>query len=107
MHSCASNNGLLSKDAPYLNALSSQTCKSQMDSPYFKPFYNVCTESVKKNIKLLFSVVQFVEASLTLNLGEGNSSCKVLKGLLMTLVACFCRILVKDCVMPLMKERIA
>ena len=38
MQSSASNNGLLIKDAPYLNAFSTQNFKSQMDSPYFNPF---------------------------------------------------------------------
>ena len=53
MQSYASNNGSLSKDAPYLNA-----------RHYFTPIYKVKTESVKKNVKLLFPVVHFYEASL-------------------------------------------
>ena len=54
MQSCASNNGSLSKDAQYLNALSIRNFKCQIDSPYFTPIYKVKTGSIKKNVKLLF-----------------------------------------------------
>ena len=64
MQSCASNNGSLSKDAAYLNALPSRNFKCQFDSRYFIPIYKVKTGSVKKNVKLLFPVVQFFEARL-------------------------------------------
>ena len=60
----ASNNGSLSKGAPYLNALSTRNFKCQLDSRYFTPIYKVKRESVKKNVKLLFPVVHFFEASL-------------------------------------------
>ena len=64
MQSYASNNGSLNKDAPYLNALPTRNFKCQLDSRYFTPIYKVKTESVKKNVKLLFPVVHFFEASL-------------------------------------------
>ena len=64
MQPYASNNGSLSKDAPYLNALPTRNFKCQLDSRYFTPIYKVKTESVKKNVKLLFPVVHFFEASL-------------------------------------------
>ena len=64
MQSYASSNGLLSKDAPYLNALPTRNFKCQLDSRYFTPIYKVKTESDKKNVKLLFPVVHFFEASL-------------------------------------------
>ena len=64
MQSCASNNGSLSKYAPYLNALSTRNFKCQLDSRYFTPIYKVKTGSVKRNVKLLFPVVHFFEASL-------------------------------------------
>ena len=63
MQSYASNNGSLSKDSPYLNALSTRNFKCQLDSRYFTSIYKVKTESVKKNVKLLFPVVHFFEAS--------------------------------------------
>ena len=62
MQSCASNNGSLSKDAPYLNALPIRNFKCQFDSRYFTPIYKVKAGSVKKNVKLLFPVVHFFEA---------------------------------------------
>ena len=64
MQSCASNNGSLSKDAPYLNALPTRNFKCQFDSRYFTPIYKVKTGSVKKNVKLLIPVVHFFEARL-------------------------------------------
>ena len=64
MQSCASNNGSLSKDAPYLNALPTRNFKCQFDSRYFTPIYKVKTGSVKKNVKLLFLVVKFFEECL-------------------------------------------
>ena len=63
MQSYASN-GSLSKDAPYLNALPTRNFKCQLDSRYFSPIYKVKAESVKQNVKLLFPVVHFFEASL-------------------------------------------
>ena len=64
MQSYASNNGSLSKGAPYLNALLTRNFKCQLDSRYFTPIYKVKTESVKKNVKLLFPVVQFLKPAL-------------------------------------------
>ena len=64
MQSYASNNGSLSKDAPYLNALSTRNFKCKLGSRYFTPIYKVKTGSVKRNVKLLFPVVHFYEASL-------------------------------------------
>ena len=64
MQSYALNNGSLNKGAPYLNALQTRNFKCQLDSCYFTPIYKVKTESVKKNVKLLFPVVHFFEASL-------------------------------------------
>ena len=63
MQSYALNNGSLNKGAPYLNALPTRNFKCQLDSCYFTPIYKVKTESVKKNVKLLFPVVHFCEAS--------------------------------------------
>ena len=65
IQSCASNNGSLSKEAPYLNALQTHNFKSPMDSRYFTPIYKVMTGSVKKNVKLLFPVAHFFKVSLT------------------------------------------
>ena len=62
MQSCASNNGSLSKDAPYLNALPTRNFKCQFDSRYFTSIYKVKTGSVKKNVQLLFPVAHFFEA---------------------------------------------
>lgn len=39
--------------------------KRQLASRYFTPIYKVTTESIKKNVKLLFPVVHCFEASLT------------------------------------------
>ena len=64
MQSFASNNGSLSKDAPYLNALPTRNFKCQFDSRYFTSIYKIKTESVKKNVKLLFPVAHFFEARL-------------------------------------------
>ena len=64
MQSCASNNGSLSKDEPYLNALLTRNFKCKLDSRHFTPIYKVKTGSVKENVKLLFPVVHFSEASL-------------------------------------------
>ena len=64
MQSCAWNNGSLSKDASYLNALPTRNFKCQFDSRYFTPIYKVNTGSVKKIVKLLFPVVHFFEARL-------------------------------------------
>ena len=64
MQSYASNNGSLSKGAPYLNALPTRNFNCQLDSHYCSLIYKVKTKSVKKNIKLLFPVVHFFEASL-------------------------------------------
>ena len=64
MQSYASNNSSLSKDAPYLNVLSTRNFKYQLDSHYFIPIYKVKTESVKENSKLLFPVVHIFEARL-------------------------------------------
>ena len=64
MQSCASNNGSLSKDAPYLNALPTRNFKCQFGSRYFTPIYKVKTGSVKKNVKLLFPVVHFFAARI-------------------------------------------
>ena len=64
MQSYASNNGSLSKDAPYLNEIPTRNFKRQLDSRYFTPIYKVKTESVEKNVKLLFPVVHFFEVSL-------------------------------------------
>ena len=78
----ASNNGSLSKGAPYLNALSTRNFKCQLDSRYFTPIYKVKTESDKKNVKLLFPVVHFFEASLTylkIALYFGSGTCFPLK----------------------------
>ena len=58
------NNGSLSKDAPYLNALSKRNFKFQLDSRYFTPIYKVNTGSVKKKVRLLFPAVPLFEASL-------------------------------------------
>ena len=64
MHSCASNNDSLSKDAPYLNVLSTRNFKCKLGSRYFTQIYKVKTGSVKRNVKLLFPVVHFFEASV-------------------------------------------
>ena len=64
MQSCASNNGSLSKDAPYLNALPTRNFKCQFDSRYLTSIYKVKTGSVKKNVKLLFPVANFFKARL-------------------------------------------
>ena len=64
MQSCASNNGSLSKDAPYLNALPTRNFKCQFDSRYLTSIYKVKTGSVKKNVKLLFPVANFFKACL-------------------------------------------
>ena len=64
MQSYALNNGSLNKGAPYLNALPTRNFKCQLDSCYFTPIYKVKTESVKKNVKLLFPVVQFLKPAL-------------------------------------------
>ena len=74
MQSCASNNGSLSKDAPYLNALPTRNFKCQFDSRYFTPIYKVKMGSVKKTVKLLFSVVHFFEARLAFHLVSGTCS---------------------------------
>ena len=63
MQSCASNNGSPSKDAPSLNALATRNFQCQLDSRFFAPIYKVKTGSVKKNVKLLFPVAHFFEAS--------------------------------------------
>ena len=49
MQSCASNNGSPSKDAPYLNALSTRNFKCKLGSRYFTPIYKVKTGSVKRS----------------------------------------------------------
>ena len=64
MQSCASNNGSLSKDAPYLNALPTRNFKCQFDSRYLTSIYKVKTGSVKKNVKLLFPLANFFKARL-------------------------------------------
>jgi len=64
MHSCASNNSSLSKDAPSLNALTTRNFKCQLDSRFFAPIYKVKMGSVKKKVKLLFPVVHLFEASI-------------------------------------------
>ena len=82
MQSCASNNGSLSKDAPYLNALPTRNFKSQFDSRYFTPIYKVKTGSVKKNVKLLFPVVHFFEvriAYLKIDFHFVSGTCSPLK----------------------------
>ena len=63
MQSCASNNGSPSKDAPSLNAVATRNFQCQLDSRFFAPIYKVKTGSVKKNVKLLFPVAHFFEAS--------------------------------------------
>ena len=64
MQSYASNNGSLSKGAPYLNALSTRNFKCQLASRYFTPINKAKTVSVKENVKLLLPVVHIYEASL-------------------------------------------
>ena len=64
MQSCASNNGSLSEDAPYLNALPTRNFKCQFDSRYLTSIYKVKTGPVKKNEKLLFPVDHVFEARL-------------------------------------------
>ena len=64
MQSCDLNNGLLSKDAPYFNALPARNFKCPFDSRYFTSIYKVKTGSVKKNVKHLFPVAYFFEARL-------------------------------------------
>jgi len=73
MQSCASNSGSLSKDAPSFY---------QLDSRFFAPIYKVNMGSVKKNVKLLFPVVHFFEASiayLKITLHFVSGTCSLLK----------------------------
>jgi len=82
MQSCSLSNGSLSKDTPYLNALTTCSFKCQLDSRSFTPIYKVKTGSVKKNVKLLFPVVHFFDANivyLKITLHFVSGTCSPLK----------------------------
>lgn len=64
MQSRALNHWILSKDAPYLKALPTRNFKCQQASRYVTTIYKVKTGSRKENVKFLFPVFHFFEASL-------------------------------------------